>query len=44
MLALIGGAVVVILLRYLVWTDTNVPMIVGLLLLLSGLFVATKWH
>ena len=44
MLVLIGGAVLVILLRYLVWTDTNVPVIVGLLLLLSGLFVATKWH
>ena len=43
MLVLIGAAVVVILLRYLVWTDTNTPVIVGLVLLLSGLFVATKW-
>jgi ABC-type siderophore export system fused ATPase/permease subunit len=44
MLVLIGLAVVVILLRYLVWTDTNVPVIAGLVLLLGGLFVATKWH
>ncbi|MFT3851807.1 MAG: hypothetical protein QM733_03570 [Ilumatobacteraceae bacterium] len=44
MLVLIGAAVVAILLRYIVWTDTNTPVIVGLLLLLSGLFVATKWH
>jgi hypothetical protein len=44
MLVLIGAAVLAILLRYLVFTDTNAPVIVGLLLLLGGLFVATKWH
>ena len=44
MLVLIGLAVLVILLRYLVWTDTNVPVIAGLVLLLGGLFVATKWR
>ena len=44
MIALIAAAVVVIMLRYLVWTDTNTPVIVGLGLLLAGLFVATKWH
>jgi hypothetical protein len=44
MLVLIGAAVLAILLRYLVFTDTNAPVIVGLLLLLGGLFVPTKWH
>jgi hypothetical protein len=44
MIALIVAAVIVIMLRYLVWTDTNTPVIVGLGLLLAGLFVATKWH
>jgi hypothetical protein len=44
MLALIVAAVLVIMLRYLVWTDTNAPVVVGLALLLGGLFVATKWH
>jgi hypothetical protein len=44
MLALIVAAVIVIMLRYLVWTDTNAPVVVGLALLLGGLFVATKWH
>ncbi len=44
MIVLIAAAVVVIMLRYLVWTDTNTPVIVGLGLLLAGLFVATKWR
>lgn len=44
MLVLIGAAVVVILLRYLIPIDSNAPVIAGLLLLLGGLFVATKWH
>ena len=44
MIALIAIAVVAILLRYLVWTGSNVPVVVGLVFLLAGLFVATKWH
>ena len=44
MIALIAIAVVAILLRYLVWTDSNLPVVIGLGFLLAGLFVATKWH
>jgi hypothetical protein len=44
MMALIIAAVVMIMLRYLVFTDTNLPVVIGLFLLLGGLFVATKWH
>lgn len=43
MMVLIAIAVVSILLRYLVWTDSNLPVVVGLGFLLAGLFVATKW-
>jgi hypothetical protein len=43
MMALIGIAVLLILLRYLVWTDSNLPVVIGLGFLLAGLFVATKW-
>ena len=44
MLALfvIGG--VAIMLRYLVFPDSNWPMLVGLACLLGGLFAATKWR
>ena len=44
MLALfvIGG--VAIMLRYLVFSDSNWPMLVGLACLLGGLFTATKWR
>jgi hypothetical protein len=44
MIALIAIAVLAILLRYLVWTDSNLPVVIGLGFLLAGLFVATKWH
>jgi hypothetical protein len=43
MMVLIAIAVVSILLRYLVWTNSNLPVVVGLGFLLAGLFVATKW-
>jgi hypothetical protein len=35
-----------IMLRYVVpaWNNTNVPVVVGLVLMLGGLFTATKWH
>lgn len=44
MLALfvIGG--LAIMLRYLVFPDSNWPMLVGLACLLGGLFTATKWR
>lgn len=44
MIVLIAIAVVAILLRYLVWTDSNMPVVIGLGFLLAGLFVATKWR
>ena len=43
MAALIGIAVVLIILRYIVWQDSNLPVLIGLGFLLGGLFVATKW-
>lgn len=46
MLSLIGLGGVAIMLRYTVpaWENTNIPVVVGLGLLLGGLFTATKWH
>ncbi|MEO6157927.1 MAG: cell division protein CrgA [Ilumatobacteraceae bacterium] len=43
MLTLIGIAVVLIILRYIVWTGSNMPVLAGLVFLLAGLYVATKW-
>ena len=37
------GALMIIL-RYLVWDDSNIPVLIGLVLLLGGLYTATKWH
>ncbi len=44
MIVLIGLGVVSIILRYVVWDDTNTPVLVGLGFLLAGLFTATKWR
>lgn len=44
MLTLIALGAVSIILRYIVWNDTNAPVLVGLVFLLGGLFVATKWR
>lgn len=46
MAVLIGIGAVCIVLRYLIpaWQDTNVPVMVGLVSMLGGLFTATKWH
>jgi hypothetical protein len=41
-LLVIGG--VVIMLRYLVFTDSNWPTIIGLACILGGLYTATKWR
>jgi len=42
----IGIGVISIVLRYLVpaWQDTNIPVMVGLVFMLTGLFTTTKWH
>jgi hypothetical protein len=42
MAVLLLSGVVVILTRYFGW-DSNMPTMIGLALLLGGLFVATKW-
>jgi hypothetical protein len=44
MALLIGVGVLVILLHYFIWTDTNWPVAIGLVFLLGGLYTATKWH
>ena len=44
MLVLIGIGVLIILLRYVLWQDTNLPVLFGLGFLLAGLYTATKWH
>ena len=44
MAVLVGIGAVIILLRYLVWQDTNFPVLIGLGFLLAGLYTATKWH
>lgn len=41
-LFVLGG--VAIMLRYLVFSDSNVPMVIGLACLLGGLYTATKWR
>jgi hypothetical protein len=44
MMALLGIGVLAILSRYLIWDNTNTPVLVGLGFLLGGLWVATKWR
>ena len=44
MLVLLIGGGVVIMLRYLVFTDSNIPTLIGLVMILGGLYTATKWR
>ena len=44
MAILIGIGVFIIFLRYVIWQDTNLPVLFGLAFLLGGLYTATKWH
>jgi hypothetical protein len=44
MLALFVLGAVAIMLRYLVFPDSNIPLVIGLVCLLGGLFTATKWR
>lgn len=41
-LFVVGG--LAIMSRYLIFSDSNVPMLVGLVCLLGGLVTATKWR
>jgi len=40
---LIGGGIM-IMARYLIFTDSNLPTFLGLSMILGGLFAATKWR
>ena len=46
MFVFIGLGVLSILLRYVVpsFENTNTPVLVGLILMMAGLFTATKWR
>ncbi len=44
MIVFIAVGVLAIILRYIVWENSNVPVLVGLVFLLAGLFTATKWR
>jgi hypothetical protein len=44
MAGLIVAGMLAILSRYVIWDESNIPVAVGLGLLLAGLWTATKWH
>jgi hypothetical protein len=44
MAVFIAIGVIIIFLRYVIWQDTNLPVLFGLGFLLAGLYTATKWH
>ncbi len=44
MVALLIGGGLAIMARYLVWTGSNIPTLVGLVMILGGLWAATKWE
>lgn len=44
MVALLVGGGLFIMARYLFWTDSNIPTVIGLVAILGGLWTATKWE
>ncbi|CAB4598261.1 MAG: cell division protein CrgA [Actinomycetes bacterium] len=44
MFSLLGLGALTILLRYVIWQETNLPVLFGLAFLLGGLYTATKWR
>jgi hypothetical protein len=44
MTVLLAIGVLIIFMRYVLWQDTNLPVLFGLIFLLGGLYTATKWH
>ncbi len=44
MLVLLIGGGLMIMARYLIWTSSNIPTIIGLVAILGGLWAATKWE
>lgn len=44
MLVLLIGGGLMIMARYLIFTDSNIPTLLGLVMILGGLYTATKWR
>lgn len=44
MCALLIGGGLSIMARYLIWSSSNIPTLVGLVMILGGLYAATKWE
>ncbi len=44
MVALLIGGGLMIMARYLVWDSSNIPTVLGLAMIMGGLFAATKWE
>jgi len=44
MLVLLIGGGLMIMARYLVFTGSNIPTLIGLVFILGGLYAATKWR
>lgn len=44
MVALLVGGGLMIMARYLIWTSSNIPTLLGLTAILGGLWAATKWE
>jgi hypothetical protein len=44
MLVLLIGGGLMIMARYLIWTDSNLPTLIGLGCIMGGLYAATKWR
>jgi hypothetical protein len=40
---LLGLGALIIMSRYVIWDDTNIPVLVGLGVMLGGLWAATRW-
>ncbi len=44
MVALLIGGGLMIMARYLIFTESNIPTLIGLVMILGGLYTATKWR
>ncbi len=44
MLVLLIGGGLMIMARYLIFTESNIPTLIGLGMILGGLYAATKWR
>lgn len=44
MIVLLVAGGLMIMARYLIFTDSNIPTLIGLGCILAGLYTATKWR